>query len=204
MDCVGAALETANVEIRSAEIDLRPFQAHQLAHPQAMPIADQDHGRVAVAVPVRVGSLTLDRHAHGLDGQLERLQKKLPGPVARSIQWLRQPSSRWVRFPAGVLLVIGGLFSFLPILGLWMIPFGLLLLAQDVPFLRGPLNRTLAWFEAVGPNGRSATASGQRLSCDTPTLPGPIWRRAISSAAGSGIRMARTSALSKGSGNGQF
>jgi hypothetical protein len=43
--------------------------------------------------------------------------------------------------------MIGGLLSFLPVLGLWMIPLGALLLAQDIPFLRRPVGRALVWLE---------------------------------------------------------
>ena len=51
-------------------------------------------------------------------------------------------------FPAfAVLLVVGGVLSFLPILGLWMLPLGLLLIAQDVPLLQAPLARMLGWIE---------------------------------------------------------
>jgi hypothetical protein len=35
----------------------------------------------------------------------------------------------------------------LPLLGLWMLPLGLLLLAEDLPFLRRPMLRTLLWVE---------------------------------------------------------
>ena len=59
------------------------------------------------------------------------------------LRWLRQPSSRWVRIPMGVLLVFGGIFSILPVLGLWMLPLGLLLLSQDMPFLHRPIRRML-------------------------------------------------------------
>jgi hypothetical protein len=44
-------------------------------------------------------------------------------------------------------LIFGGIFSFLPVLGLWMLPLGLLLFAQDVPVLQPPLIRALAWVE---------------------------------------------------------
>ena len=37
------------------------------------------------------------------------------------------------------LLIFGGIFSFLPVLGLWMLPLGLLLFAQDVPVLQKPM-----------------------------------------------------------------
>jgi hypothetical protein len=35
----------------------------------------------------------------------------------------------------------------LPILGIWMLPLGLLLIAQDVPLLEEPLLKTFAWVE---------------------------------------------------------
>jgi hypothetical protein len=35
----------------------------------------------------------------------------------------------------------------LPVLGLWMLPLGLLLFAQDIPMLQKPTARTLGWIE---------------------------------------------------------
>lgn len=54
----------------------------------------------------------------------------------------------WVRIPAGLLLIAGGIVGFLPILGFWMVPLGLALIALDVPFLREPIARLIAWGEA--------------------------------------------------------
>jgi hypothetical protein len=34
------------------------------------------------------------------------------------------------RIPLAILLIFGGIFSFLPVLGLWMLPLGLVLFAQ--------------------------------------------------------------------------
>jgi hypothetical protein len=76
------------------------------------------------------------------------LEREVPEKVARVLRRLRHPDARWIRIPAGVLLVLGGIFSILPILGIWMLPFGLLLLAYDVPFLRRPVARFTSW--AVG------------------------------------------------------
>jgi hypothetical protein len=87
------------------------------------------------------------RDEERLDRQLDRLEQELPERAARFLRWLRAPSSRWVRIPAGILLIVGGVFSFLPILGLWMVPLGALLLAQDIPFLRRPVGRALLWLE---------------------------------------------------------
>jgi hypothetical protein len=64
------------------------------------------------------------------------LENEVPGGVARQVRNLRHPDARWVRLPVGVLFVLGGLLApVVPILGVWMIPLGLLLLAYDVPFL---------------------------------------------------------------------
>ena len=88
-----------------------------------------------------------DRDDESLDRQFDRLEKELPESAAGSLRWLRGPSSRWVRIPVGILLIIGGILSFLPILGVWMVPLGALLLAQDVPFLKRPVARALMWLE---------------------------------------------------------
>src|SRR5258706_13172090 len=42
------------------------------------------------------------------------------------------PSSRPLRITVGIALCIGGLFLFLPILGLWMLALGLLILGIDL------------------------------------------------------------------------
>lgn len=67
-----------------------------------------------------------------------RLLAALPGPVRRGYARLTRPGWGWVRVPLGVLLTFGGFLGFLPILGFWMVPLGLLLLSEDVPFLRRP------------------------------------------------------------------
>src|SRR5262245_17761392 len=80
-----------------------------------------------------------------LDCELDRLEQRLPPRMARFVRWVRQPGTAWVRWPLGLVLIVGGIFSFLPVLGIWMLPLGLVLIAQDVPFLRRPVARLLAW-----------------------------------------------------------
>jgi hypothetical protein len=80
-----------------------------------------------------------------LDHQFARLETLLPNGLPRFVHWLRGPSSRWVRIPVAFLLIAGGFVGFLPILGFWMIPLGLVLMAQDVPVLQRPIARMLAW-----------------------------------------------------------
>ncbi|MGA8260228.1 MAG: PGPGW domain-containing protein [Arenicellales bacterium] len=43
------------------------------------------------------------------------------------------------RISIGLLLVVGGLFGFLPVLGFWMIPLGLVILAVDFRWARHTL-----------------------------------------------------------------
>ncbi len=46
------------------------------------------------------------------------------------------PANRLLRVCVGGLLIIGGLLGFLPILGFWMVPLGLIVLSVDSPVIR--------------------------------------------------------------------
>ncbi len=50
-----------------------------------------------------------------------------------------------IAVPAGALLVAGGFFSFLPVLGLWMLPLGLWILGPHVPIAERASRRILRW-----------------------------------------------------------
>lgn len=82
---------------------------------------------------------------HDLNDELDRLQTHLPAWAGRMLDAARKPGAVWVRVPLAIVLMAGGVVGFLPILGFWMIPLGLALLALDIPFLRGPLARLLAF-----------------------------------------------------------
>ena len=75
----------------------------------------------------------------------KRLEQEVPERVAHILRKLRHPDARWVRIPIGLLCIVAGFFWFLPVLGLWMLPFGLLLIAYDVPFLRKPVGYFTIW-----------------------------------------------------------
>jgi hypothetical protein len=79
------------------------------------------------------------------DHELERLQRRLPAWARRTIKFALRPDALLVRLPLAIALIGGGFLGFLPILGFWMLPLGLALLAFDLPFLRGPLARVLAF-----------------------------------------------------------
>jgi hypothetical protein len=79
-----------------------------------------------------------------LDRELDRLEPHLPAWGAHWLRRIRSPAATWTRIPVGVVLIAAGLVGFLPILGFWMVPLGLALIALDVPFMRGPLAWVLA------------------------------------------------------------
>ena len=75
------------------------------------------------------------KESRRLRRQFEALGRAMPvtRPMTDS---LLQDRMRIVRLPVAMLLLVGGFFSFLPILGIWMLPLGLMLLAVDVPLIR--------------------------------------------------------------------
>jgi tetrahydromethanopterin S-methyltransferase subunit G len=85
----------------------------------------------------------MGKNSERLERQLDKVERRVPNMAARVLQRLRRPGAQWVRIPLGILLVFGGIFSFLPVLGIWMLPLGLILLALDLVFLQGPVNLAL-------------------------------------------------------------
>jgi hypothetical protein len=73
------------------------------------------------------------------DARVAHLLGKLPDRARSAIDRLRNPPRRWVRLLTAMLLIVGGIFSLLPILGLWTLPLGLALMSDDVPWLKTPL-----------------------------------------------------------------
>lgn len=96
----------------------------------------------------------------GGDPRLDKLVHRLPPRAADTITYLLKPSSRWVRIPSGALLIAGGVLSFLPVLGVWMLPLGLALLAEDVPGLRASRAKALDWVERKKPQWIDPSVSG--------------------------------------------
>lgn len=83
-----------------------------------------------------------DKNRSRIDRQFDRMQRRFP-IASGTLSFLRHPLAILIRVPLGLLLVFGGVFSFLPILGLWMLPLGLALLALDIPFLQRPVGGTM-------------------------------------------------------------
>ncbi|MFV3075747.1 hypothetical protein [Niveispirillum fermenti] len=75
----------------------------------------------------------------------DRLEEELPSPAARFLEWLRNPKVRYIRLFIGFLLILASFFWFLPVIGLELLPIGLLIIAIDVPFLQKPIASFVMW-----------------------------------------------------------
>jgi hypothetical protein len=120
----------------------------------------------------------MDDLATAWDARIAALLGRLPTRVGSAVAWLREPSRHLVRFVAGVLLVLGGIFSILPILGIWMLPLGLALLAEDMPGLKPQLERAARWCERRWRAFRGKTAGPELPKRDPagrdPARPVPV------------------------------
>ena len=56
------------------------------------------------------------------------------------------PKSKPIRIGLGILLIALGLLGFLPVLGFWMIPLGLLVLSIDIPIVRRWRRQLAVWW----------------------------------------------------------
>lgn len=72
-------------------------------------------------------------------------------------QW-HLPKSKPLRIGLGILLIGCGLLGFLPILGFWMFPLGLLVLSVDLPSVRRWRRQLTVWWHRR--NERNGEAAG--------------------------------------------
>lgn len=70
-----------------------------------------------------------------------------PGNVGRNSFIARMRAAPpWISVTVGVAFVLGGsVFAFLPVLGVWMVPVGLAILAPNVPVAGRMSRRLLRW-----------------------------------------------------------
>ena len=101
---------------------------------------------------------TTAAHSSEDDWRVGRLIDRLPPRLGATLRFLRQPSGRWLRIPAGLLLMLGGVLFFLPILGFRMLPVGFALLAEDFPVLRSWRSRILDWVGCRHPEWLNPTS----------------------------------------------
>jgi len=105
---------------------------------------------------------------------METPQDETPPP--RRIRLLGReftlPRSRSARIGIGVGLVFLGLLGFLPVLGFWMIPLGLIVLSYEFAWVRRHRRRVVVWWERRkkkdGDNAVATASGGASASRDEP------------------------------------
>ncbi len=74
------------------------------------------------------------------------------------------PASPALRMVIGILLILAGLVWFLPFLGFWMLPLGLIVLSIDLPWARRGRRRLAVWFHRRYPVLASKISPGKSQS----------------------------------------
>lgn len=80
-----------------------------------------------------------------------RLRRQAAATSYRILFWARHRVAPGLRSLLGVLLMIGGVLGFLPVLGFWMFPLGVAFVALDVPLTR---HRTELWMQRLAREGQ--------------------------------------------------
>ena len=78
------------------------------------------------------------------------------------------PQSKPIRIGLGILLVACGLVGFLPIVGFWMIPLGLLVLSVDIPIVRRWRRQLAVWRHRDRKSGNERSAGEGTSEARTP------------------------------------
>ena len=78
------------------------------------------------------------------------------------------PHSKPIRIGLGILLVAFGLVGFLPIVGFWMIPLGLLVLSVDIPIVRRWRRQLAVWWHRDRKENGEGAANGNGAPAKDP------------------------------------
>lgn len=77
------------------------------------------------------------------DSQETSVKERVIQALRRALEW-GEKVPFGLRTLLGLVLMVAGVFGFLPILGFWMLPLGVAFIALDVPPLR---RRLLRWLQ---------------------------------------------------------
>jgi hypothetical protein len=77
------------------------------------------------------------------DGTRKNWRGRIADILRKVYRWSENHVPPGLRLVVGLLLMVGGVFGFLPVLGFWMLPVGAMLVAMDIPPLHRWLRRRL-------------------------------------------------------------
>jgi hypothetical protein len=84
--------------------------------------------------------------------QPNSLKRKVRAFSYRVLIWAKESVPPVFRSLLGLLFMVGGVFGFLPVLGFWMLPLGVALIALDLPPTR---HRIEHWMEQLKSDANS-------------------------------------------------
>ena len=77
------------------------------------------------------------------------LKRNIALTSLNALTWAKEKVPYGIRTLLGILLMIGGVLGFLPILGFWMFPLGLAFIALDLPFTQKRIEDFIAKLQAI-------------------------------------------------------
>ena len=66
-----------------------------------------------------------------------------------ALTWAKEKVPYGIRTLLGILLMIGGVLGFLPVLGFWMFPLGMAFIALDLPFTQKRIENFVVQLQAI-------------------------------------------------------
>lgn len=82
------------------------------------------------------------------DSEARTLAQRMARVSYGILKWGRDHVPFGVRSLVGVAFMVGGVFGFFPILGFWMLPLGVALVALDIPWTRHRIHDWMAALKA--------------------------------------------------------
>jgi len=107
-------------------------------HRHAEPISTEGRCAIAGKNDQHAPEAQTNARPQALSAEEQPTKASAPAPATISLfgRRLRLPSHPILRVGLGLALVIGGVLGFLPVLGFWMVPLGIAVLAVDIPAAR--------------------------------------------------------------------
>ncbi|MCY3620766.1 MAG: hypothetical protein OXH68_03520 [Gammaproteobacteria bacterium] len=78
-----------------------------------------------------------------------------------TLKWGNDHVPFGLRSVLGVVFVIGGILGILPIVGFWMLPLGVALIALDLPWTRHKVHDWMEKLKATAESARTTSGAGQ-------------------------------------------
>ena len=77
------------------------------------------------------------------------LKRNIALTSLNALTWAKEKVPYGLRTLLGILLMIGGVLGFLPILGFWMFPLGIAFIALDLPFTQKRIEDFIVKLQAI-------------------------------------------------------